>query len=96
MATHRGFQDEFYHDEHIIDQWNRVVNKRDTVYLLGDVTMEKQTNYDILDRLEGRINVVLGNHDETTNNEITIDKSNIHTLYKFLFPDTTFLQHNKS
>lgn len=42
--------------------------------------------------------VLLGNHDETTNNEITIDKNNIHTLYKhlykFLFPDTTFLQHN--
>jgi hypothetical protein len=32
---------------------------RRIIYLLGDVTMEKQTNYEILSRLEGLINVVL-------------------------------------
>lgn len=63
IATHRGFQDEFYHDEHIIEQWNMSTNKRDTVFILGDVTMEISRNYDILDRLNGRKIVVLGNHD---------------------------------
>ena len=63
MATHRGFQDEFYHDEFIVDQWNSVVNKRDTTFILGDVTMETYKNYDILDRLYGRKVVILGNHD---------------------------------
>lgn len=62
MARYRGFQDAFYQDEHIVDLWNRTVNKNDTVWLLGDVTMEKK-NYEILGRLKGRINVVLGNHD---------------------------------
>jgi calcineurin-like phosphoesterase family protein len=38
------------------------VHKRDVTYILGDVTMEK-ANYDILDRLNGRKHVVLGNHD---------------------------------
>ena len=28
MASHRKFHDEFYHDEHIIDSWNKVVHKR--------------------------------------------------------------------
>ena len=51
MAKHRGFQDEFYHDEHIVDQWNSVVDKRDLTYILGDVTMESPKNYPILDRL---------------------------------------------
>ena len=63
MAKHRGFQDTFYHDEHIIDKWNSVVNKRDTVYLLGDVTMESKKYYNYFERLNGLVNVVLGNHD---------------------------------
>jgi len=59
----RGFQDEFYHDEHIIDQWNRVVGKKDITYILGDITMEKKDYYFQLDRLNGKKYVVLGNHD---------------------------------
>lgn len=62
MAIKRGFHDEFYHDEHIIQQWNKVVRKKDTVYLLGDITMEKG-NYEILNRLNGYKKVILGNHD---------------------------------
>ena len=63
MALNRKFHDVFYHDEHIIDQWNSVVYKRDVTYILGDITMEKRTNYDILDRLSGIKIVVMGNHD---------------------------------
>jgi len=63
MAQHRGFQDEFYHDEHLIEEWNKVVNKRDLTYILGDITMEKDQHYYQLDRLNGRKIVVLGNHD---------------------------------
>ena len=63
MAIKRGFKDESEHDEHIIKQWNNVVHKNDTTYILGDVTMEKATNYKILDRLVGHKIVVLGNHD---------------------------------
>ncbi len=64
MATHRGFHDVFYHDDHIIDQWNSVVNKRDLVYILGDITMESSDHYYRLDALNGRKKVVLGNHDD--------------------------------
>ena len=64
LATHRGFQDESYQDEHIIKEWNKVVTgKKDITFILGDVTMEKRTNYHLLDRLNGRKVVVLGNHD---------------------------------
>lgn len=41
MATHRGFHDELCMNEYIIDQWNKTVNKRDTTWILGDITMEK-------------------------------------------------------
>jgi calcineurin-like phosphoesterase family protein len=64
MAQHRGFQDEFYHDEHLIDMWNRTVpKKRSIVYVLGDITMETDKHYYQLDRLNGIKRVVLGNHD---------------------------------
>tara|TARA_R110000796_G_scaffold126793_5_gene241787 strand:+ start:1946 stop:2416 length:471 start_codon:yes stop_codon:yes gene_type:complete len=62
MAVGRGFATAEEHDEHIIENWNKVVNKKDTVWILGDITMEK-AKYEILDRLKGLKNVVLGNHD---------------------------------
>jgi calcineurin-like phosphoesterase family protein len=63
MAIRRGFTNAKEHDEYIVDCWNSVVNRKDTVYCLGDITMEK-ARYDILLRLNGIINVVLGNHDQ--------------------------------
>lgn len=60
----RNFQDEFYHDEFIIDQWNREVRSpKDITYILGDVTMEKINSYPLLNRLRGVKHVVGGNHD---------------------------------
>lgn len=63
MARHRGFQDEFYHDKHLIQEWNKVVHKKDLIYILGDVTMESKEHYYLLDQLNGRKIVVMGNHD---------------------------------
>ena len=63
MALHRGFATVEEHDEHIIEKWNSVISKRDIVYILGDITMEKSAPYHLLDRLNGTKHVVLGNHD---------------------------------
>ena len=64
MAIHRGFADEIEMNEHIISSWNSVVGKKDTVWILGDITMEKSSGYELLDRLNGYKKVVLGNHDQ--------------------------------
>lgn len=63
MAIHRGFKNANDYHTHLIEQWNSVVGKKDLVYILGDVTMEKKEFYPILDSLNGRKKVVLGNHD---------------------------------
>ena len=63
VAKNRGFASIEQHDEHIIKQWNSVVQKRDLTYILGDVTMEKTDSYPLLNRLNGTKKVVLGNHD---------------------------------
>jgi len=52
------------HDELIL-QWNSVVSKEDTVYLLGDVSLgNPQGTRDILDRLNGKIILIRGNHEK--------------------------------
>lgn len=63
MAQHRGFKDEWEHDDYLIEQWNSVVGKKDLVYILGDITMNTPEHYYKLDLLNGRKKVVLGNHD---------------------------------
>jgi calcineurin-like phosphoesterase family protein len=63
MALKRGFSSPEEMDEHIVQKWNSKVLKRDTVWILGDITMEK-ANYEILTRLNGYKKVVLGNHDQ--------------------------------
>lgn len=50
--------------ELIVKKWNSVVHKRDVVYVLGDLTMEKHSPIEsLIKRLNGRIVVVGGNHD---------------------------------
>lgn len=48
----------------IIENWNKTVHKKDVVYILGDITMEK--HYDIakmMSSLRGAKYIIGGNHD---------------------------------
>ena len=58
----RGFSSVEEHDELIISNWNKVVSKRDKVFIAGDIRMENN-EYWILDRLNGNKTVILGNHE---------------------------------
>ncbi len=62
MAIKRGFSSSKEMEEHIVKSWNKVISKRDVVWILGDITMEKD-NYLILNELNGIKKIVLGNHD---------------------------------
>jgi len=50
------------HDEALIENWNKVIRKRDTVWHLGDVLFGKKT-FEILTRLNGIKKLIKGNHD---------------------------------
>lgn len=63
LARYRGWDNAEEHDEFLIQQWNKTVNKKDLTYVIGDITMENSLNYYKLDQLNGRKIVVLGNHD---------------------------------
>jgi calcineurin-like phosphoesterase family protein len=57
-AAARGFASTDAHDRHIIEAWNRVVDKRDVVYVLGDVF-----RLDCVGDLNGIKKIAMGNHD---------------------------------
>ena len=49
-------------DEEMVKRWNAVVGVNDTVYHLGDVVINKKF-LPILDRLNGKKKLIMGNHD---------------------------------
>jgi len=82
LAIHRGFSSAKEQDELIIKNWNKTIHKRDTVYLLGDITMEKD-NYSILKELNGIINVAQGNHDKPQHTQSLLNHVNkVASCYK--------------
>ena len=63
MARVRGFSTPQEHDEVIVDTYNALVSKRDSVYILGDVVWARGSLH-YLAALKGNITIVLGNHDQ--------------------------------
>jgi calcineurin-like phosphoesterase family protein len=60
----RGFQSSKEHDEAIIANWNSVVEPEDDVYVLGDIMLgDNEWGRECMNRLEGRIHLIRGNHD---------------------------------
>jgi calcineurin-like phosphoesterase family protein len=58
------------HNEWILNEvFNKYVGKKDTVYILGDLTFAKKVEADkFLDKLHGNKNLILGNHDDNIHN----------------------------
>lgn len=52
------------HDQWLIDRFNNVVAKNDTIYILGDVSMGNRVKTELLlSKLHGEKFLILGNHD---------------------------------
>jgi calcineurin-like phosphoesterase family protein len=60
----RGFDSVEAMNDYMVCQWNRKVRRNDEVVILGDFSWgdSRQTS-DILDRLNGRLYLIKGNHD---------------------------------
>ena len=60
----RPFKDVEQMNETLIANWNRVVGMNDTVFHLGDFCLGGAAEWTkVLDRLNGRIYLIIGNHD---------------------------------
>lgn len=61
----RGFSDVEEMNEYMITKWNHKVHKRDDVIILGDFSWgSPEQTKEIIDRLNGRLYLIQGNHDK--------------------------------
>ena len=59
------FENVNHMDEYMIDMWNESIKPGDSVWHLGDITMNSKKFTDsILNKLHGKIRMVIGNHDD--------------------------------
>lgn len=63
IKRYRNFKSVEKHDKTIINNWNKIVNKNDKVFLLGDLSMEKDVSHLLL-QLKGNIVLLGANHDK--------------------------------
>lgn len=63
VSKWRGFDNVDDMNNTIINNWNNTINKKDLVYVLGDIAMNK-LYYKLLSCLKGDKIIVLGNHDD--------------------------------
>lgn len=62
----RPFKDADEMDQYMVDQWNSVVKKGDTVYHLGDISHKRadpERVMNIIEELSGDIDLLMGNHE---------------------------------
>lgn len=100
----RGFKNIEEHDEAIIQNWNSLVKPDDIVYHLGDVMLnDDKHGLKCLQRLNGHIRMVRGNHDtdnrllmyaecrniESVDNWATVIKSSKQSIYLSHYPTIT-------
>lgn len=78
-------------NDEIIRNWNDVVPSDGTVYLLGDVALGHPTEAkEILNRLNGKIYLIKGNHEKTVlkNKELRDRFESIHDYLELKVPDS--------
>lgn len=72
----RPFESTHDMDQTIIHNWNSVVCKQDTVWLLGDFTLNGADDAKAYrERLNGKINLIWGNHDRNSVKKLDIWQS---------------------
>ncbi len=55
------------HDQWLIERINERVSKKDTLYILGDISMANRSKTEkLLSTIHGRKHLILGNHEQKT------------------------------
>ena len=84
---HRPFKSMGEMNKTLVDRWNSKVGKDDTVYFMGDLTLEREKLDYWLGKLNGKIKFIRGNHDKgliTKAEEIQDRCPLVYKGYKFL------------
>lgn len=73
----RGFNSIQQMNETIVETWNRTVDDDDDIYILGDVILGDPSNIEYVKRLNGKLHIVLGNHDTSKREGMYRSLSNV-------------------
>lgn len=64
LSIRSQFNDVDEHDNFLIEQWNKKVEKNDEVYILGDLSFRSENPISYyLSRMNGKKHLIVGNHD---------------------------------
>ena len=78
------------HDENLIKLWNSTVDKHDTVYIIGDITLTQMENQrKLFSRLNGNKILIQGNHDKISDSNRNFF-GEIKTIKKMKFKKGTY------
>ena len=91
----RGFDSIYEMNNAIIENWNKVIKHDDIVYHLGDFFLgESETGIKLVEQLNGKIKLAMGNHDTNSRIEIFKNLYNIDDIqfgYRFRQGKKSFL-----
>ena len=74
----RGFQSVEEMNETIVNNWNSMITNEDDVYILGDLMLEdNDRGMELLRSLNGKLHIILGNHDTPARQELYKELSNV-------------------
>ena len=62
----RGYNSVEEMNEAQVRKWNETISDEDDIYILGDLMLGSVENINYLEKLKGKIHIVLGNHDTAT------------------------------
>ena len=86
MALKRGFSNVEEHDLHIVNTWNSIIAKHDTVYILGDIASKSTDEIlqSLISSLNGKKHIILGNHDRKKQMKLLFNNNVIESYDKNL------------
>ena len=73
----RGYESIAQMNDRQVEKWNAVVDNNDDVYVLGDVMLGDSKNIEYIKQLNGKIHIILGNHDTLTREKMYRELPNV-------------------
>ena len=77
----RGFSSVKEMNEELVKRFNSVVSDDDIVYVLGDLILGDLSNSSYVERLNGKLNIIRGNHDTPNRMSKFIQLDNVVTYH---------------
>lgn len=73
----RGYDSVEHMNTRQVEKWNAIVDSDDDVYVLGDIMLGTTDNIHYVSQLQGRLHIVLGNHDTATRENLYKELPNV-------------------